>query len=79
MAALLAQAPMSDAACSPVQLSPCAPAIRSNRRPSGACCARLRQQRRCLCGYLRNPALRRYVNSPGAKRVASTCRVHVRC
>lgn len=80
VAALLAEAPMSEAAtCSPVQLSPCAPAIMSNKPPSGACCARLRQQRPCLCGYLRNPTLRRYVNSPGAKRVASTCRVSVRC
>ncbi|XP_021763617.1 non-specific lipid-transfer protein 2-like [Chenopodium quinoa] len=79
MAVLLAEAPTTKAACSPVQLSPCAPAIMSNKPPSGACCARLRQQKPCLCGYLRNPNLKRYVNSPGAKRVASTCRVSVRC
>lgn len=29
--------------CSPVQLSPCAPAIMSNKPPSGPCCAKLRQ------------------------------------
>lgn len=78
-AVLLAEAPTTEAACSPVQLSPCAPAIMSNKPPSGACCARLRQQKPCLCGYLKNPALKRYVNSPGAKRVASTCRVSVKC
>lgn len=78
-AVLLAEASRTEAACSPVQLSPCAPAIMSNKPPSGACCARLRQQKPCLCGYLKNPALKRYVNSPGAKRVASTCRVSVKC
>ncbi|XP_021839631.1 non-specific lipid-transfer protein 2 [Spinacia oleracea] len=79
VAVLLAEAPVTEAACSPVQLSPCAPAIMSNKPPSGACCGRLRQQKPCLCGYLRNPTLKRYINSPGAKRVASTCKVSVRC
>ncbi|CAO2817226.1 unnamed protein product [Amaranthus hypochondriacus] len=80
VALLLAATPVTEAVtCSPVQLSPCAPAIMSNKPPSGACCQKLRQQKPCLCGYYRNPTLKRYINSPGAKRVASTCRVSVRC
>ncbi|KAK9700219.1 hypothetical protein RND81_08G224200 [Saponaria officinalis] len=65
--------------CSPIQLSPCAPAIVSNKQPTAACCAKLNQQKPCLCGYKRNPVLQKYVNSPGAKRVAATCRVRVSC
>ena len=80
MVGLIIEAPVLEAIMySPVQLSPCAPAIMSNKLPSGPCCAKLRDQKPCLCGYYKNPTLKRYINSPGAKRVASTCRVSVRC
>ncbi|KAL2896550.1 Non-specific lipid-transfer protein 2 [Bienertia sinuspersici] len=80
MAVLLAASPATEAVtCSAVQLSPCAPAIMSNQKPSPACCSKLKEQKPCLCGYLKNPSLRPYINSPGAKRVASTCKVNVRC
>jgi len=65
--------------CDPMQLSVCAGAILSNEQPSSACCAKLREQKPCLCGYLKNPALAQYVNSPGARRVASTCQVSISC
>ncbi|PKI56761.1 hypothetical protein CRG98_022822 [Punica granatum] len=61
--------------CSPLELSPCLGAITSSSPPSGQCCSKLREQRPCLCGYLRNPSLRSYVNSPNARRVAVTCGV----
>ncbi|CDP02751.1 unnamed protein product [Coffea canephora] len=61
--------------CSPTELSPCVGAIISNQPPSPACCSKLREQRPCLCGYLRDPNLRQYVNSPNARRVASSCGV----
>lgn len=61
--------------CSPVELSPCLGAITSSSPPSNACCQKVREQRPCLCGYLKNPALRQYVNSPGARRVAASCGV----
>ncbi|XP_057968783.1 non-specific lipid-transfer protein 2-like [Malania oleifera] len=63
------------ASCNPVQLSPCLGAITSSAKPSGLCCARLKEQQPCLCGYLKNPSLKQYVNSPNAKRVAATCHV----
>ncbi|KAI9128294.1 hypothetical protein K1719_001287 [Acacia pycnantha] len=61
--------------CSPLALSPCAGAISSSAPPSSLCCQRLKEQKPCLCGYLKNPSLRQYVNSPGAKKIASSCGV----
>ncbi|KAI4352190.1 hypothetical protein L6164_006464 [Bauhinia variegata] len=63
--------------CSPLELSPCLGAITSNTPPSQTCCQKLREQKTCLCGYLKNPSLRQYVNSPGAKRVATKCQVAI--
>ncbi|XP_047152909.1 probable non-specific lipid-transfer protein AKCS9 [Vigna umbellata] len=67
--------PLAQAACSPAELSPCLPAITSGSSPSGACCTKLKQQKPCLCGYLQNPSLKQYVNSPNAKKVLSACGV----
>ncbi|OIT02830.1 non-specific lipid-transfer protein 2 [Nicotiana attenuata] len=78
---LLAEAHISFAAtCSPVQLSPCLGAIRSSTPPSKLCCSKIKQQKPCLCQYLKNPNLKKYVNSPAAKKVARTCGVpYPRC
>ncbi|XP_019436691.1 PREDICTED: non-specific lipid-transfer protein 2-like [Lupinus angustifolius] len=59
--------------CSPVQLSPCASAITSSSAPSNLCCSRIKEQKPCLCQYLKNPNLKKFVNTPNARRVASTC------
>ena len=73
---LLVIPPMAEAVtCSPVELSPCLGAITSSSPPSTTCCQKVREQRPCLCGYLKNPSLRPYVNSPGSRRVASSCGV----
>ncbi|KAL9424931.1 hypothetical protein AB3S75_031957 [Citrus x aurantiifolia] len=79
--AALSQVNVAEAAtCSPTDLSPCAPAITSSAPPSGACCNKLRQQRPCLCGFLRDPNLKQYVNSPNAKRVIAACGIpYPRC
>ncbi|KAK7381443.1 hypothetical protein VNO78_34135 [Psophocarpus tetragonolobus] len=61
--------------CNPVELSPCLGAITSSSPPSTTCCQKVREQRPCLCGYLKNPSLRQYFNSPGSRRVASSCGV----
>ena len=61
--------------CTPTELSPCAAAISSSSPPSGACCTKLKEQKPCLCGYIKNPSLRQYVNSPGAIKVLSSCGV----
>ncbi|PIN23712.1 hypothetical protein CDL12_03558 [Handroanthus impetiginosus] len=47
---LLSEVKVTKAAtCNPLQLSPCAAAITSSSNPSGACCAKLKEQRPCLC------------------------------
>ncbi|KAK4284171.1 hypothetical protein QN277_001039 [Acacia crassicarpa] len=61
--------------CSPIALSPCMAAILSSSPPSNECCDKLKEQKPCLCGYIKNPSLRQYVNSPAAKKVASSCGV----
>ncbi|XP_059450746.1 non-specific lipid-transfer protein 2-like [Corylus avellana] len=77
VAVLLCEAtPTAEAVtCTPTELSPCLPAITSSARPSSSCCSKLKEQKPCLCGYLKNPNLKQYVNSPGAKKVLSTCGV----
>ncbi|XP_057765848.1 non-specific lipid-transfer protein 2-like [Salvia miltiorrhiza] len=65
----------SGVTCNPLQLSPCASAITSSGKPSGACCAKLKEQRPCLCQYMRNPNLQKFIKSPGAKKVSSACHI----
>ncbi|KAL1221628.1 Non-specific lipid-transfer protein 2 [Cardamine amara subsp. amara] len=66
--------------CSPLQLSPCAAAISSSSPPSALCCAKLKEQKPCLCGYMRNPNLRRFVSSPNARKVSNSCKLPIpRC
>ncbi|KAK7853846.1 non-specific lipid-transfer protein 2 [Quercus suber] len=43
--------------------------------PSSLCCHNVREQRPCLCEYLKDPNLKQYINSPNARKVASTCGV----
>lgn len=68
-------APAEGVTCSPVELGPCLAAITSSSPPSTACCQKVREQRPCLCGYLKNPSFKNYVNSPGSRRVATSCGV----
>ncbi|CAI9096138.1 OLC1v1032219C1 [Oldenlandia corymbosa var. corymbosa] len=59
--------------CSPLQLSSCASAIVSSTPPSALCCSKIKEQRPCLCSYLKNPNLRKFISSPNARKVAKTC------
>lgn len=61
--------------CSPAEFSYCLGSITSSSPPSTLCCQKTREQRPCFCGYLKNPSLRQYVYSPGARRVAKSCGV----
>ncbi|KAL5726544.1 hypothetical protein ACHQM5_009582 [Ranunculus cassubicifolius] len=62
------------AACNPSELSPCLPAFGSGS-PTAACCAKLKSQQPCLCQYIKDPNLGKYVNSPNASKVLATCKV----
>ncbi|XP_047329151.1 non-specific lipid-transfer protein 2-like [Impatiens glandulifera] len=59
--------------CKAMELSPCAVAIVSAKPPSAVCCRKIKQQRPCLCQYLKDPNLKKFVNSPNARKVAVTC------
>ncbi|KAL8549855.1 hypothetical protein ACS0TY_008626 [Phlomoides rotata] len=59
--------------CNPLQLSPCLEAISEGKDPSAECCSRLKEQQPCFCGYLKNPVLKPYFDSPNAKKVRSVC------
>lgn len=60
--------------CNPLQLAPCANAISSSTTPPTAeCCSRLKEQKNCLCSYMKDPKLQRFVASPNAKKVAIAC------
>lgn len=73
---ILAQVEVGSAVtCNPLQLSPCAGAITSGGTPSAACCAKLKEQKPCLCQYMKNPNLQKFIKSPGAKKVSSACRI----
>ncbi|KAM7268808.1 hypothetical protein ACFE04_010974 [Oxalis oulophora] len=68
--------PIAEAAtCDVTQLAPCAAAFTGSGGPSSACCSKLNEQKPCLCGYIKNPTLGQYVNSPKARSVAATCHV----
>ncbi|PSR96539.1 Non-specific lipid-transfer protein [Actinidia chinensis var. chinensis] len=63
--------------CSPTELSPCVGAVTSGTRPSKLCCTRVKEQKPCLCQYIKDPSLKKLVTSPNAKKVASTCGVPI--
>ncbi|KAK9071397.1 hypothetical protein SSX86_009966 [Deinandra increscens subsp. villosa] len=76
MIVLIGEMPGAMAAnCNYMELVPCADALTSSNKPSGACCSKIREQRSCVCGYLRNPTLRQFVSPATAKRIASQCGV----
>ncbi|PKI48335.1 non-specific lipid-transfer protein 2-like [Punica granatum] len=59
--------------CKPTELSSCVSAITSSTPPSKLCCSKIREQKPCLCQYLKNPKLKKFVNTPNARKVAQTC------
>ncbi|KAM0012108.1 putative bifunctional inhibitor/plant lipid transfer protein/seed storage helical [Helianthus debilis subsp. tardiflorus] len=76
MMVFMGQLPAATAVtCNYMELVPCAGAISSSQAPSGTCCSKVREQRPCLCGYLRNPSLRQFVSPAAAQKIASQCGV----
>ncbi|KAF7827762.1 non-specific lipid-transfer protein 2-like [Senna tora] len=67
------QVSMAKVTCNALELSACASAITSSTPPTSLCCSKLKQQRPCLCHYLKDPNLQKLVNSPNARKVANAC------
>ncbi|EOA33953.1 hypothetical protein CARUB_v10021448mg [Capsella rubella] len=59
--------------CDPMQLSPCLDTIQKGSYPSNLCCKKVREQKHCVCQYLRNPNFKSFLNSPNAKKIATEC------
>uniref|UniRef100_A0A7N0VHA3 Bifunctional inhibitor/plant lipid transfer protein/seed storage helical domain-containing protein n=1 Tax=Kalanchoe fedtschenkoi TaxID=63787 RepID=A0A7N0VHA3_KALFE len=65
----------AEAACNPVELSPCLTSFTSKAPPSAQCCAKLHEQEPCFCQYIHNPAFAPYISNPEAKTVMRVCNV----
>ncbi|CAA7059738.1 unnamed protein product [Microthlaspi erraticum] len=63
------------AACDARQLQPCLAAITGGGQPSDDCCAKLKDQQSCLCGFAKNPAFAQYISSPNSRKVLAACGV----
>ncbi|KAK1440618.1 hypothetical protein QVD17_06447 [Tagetes erecta] len=61
--------------CDPRQLMPCLGSIMHGTPPPPLCCKKLKLQKPCMCGYIKNPQFRKYVKSPNAKKVSKICHV----
>ncbi|CDO98408.1 unnamed protein product [Coffea canephora] len=78
MLLLLVEANVSEAVtCNPNELNPCAGAIGSSSPPSSQCCSKIKEQKPCLCQYVKNPTFKQFVASPSAQKVAKTCGVPI--
>ncbi|KAI3808466.1 hypothetical protein L1987_24417 [Smallanthus sonchifolius] len=63
--------------CEPTQLLPCLKSIMQGTPPPPLCCTKLKAQKPCMCGYIKNPKFAKYVKSPNAKKVAKACHVTI--
>lgn len=63
--------------CKVTELMPCLPALTGQPKPTPACCTKLKEQKPCLCGYLKDPALKKFWSNPNAKKVADACKVPI--
>ncbi|KAL7614427.1 hypothetical protein Lser_V15G07326 [Lactuca serriola] len=61
--------------CDPTQLVACLNPIVKGTPPPSRCCKKLKEQKPCLCRYVKDPSFGKFVNSPNARKVAATCKV----
>ncbi|XVF24465.1 hypothetical protein REPUB_Repub13aG0130300 [Reevesia pubescens] len=63
--------------CDRWELFPCVPAVLDPEPPSEACCIKLREQRDCLCGYIKDiipPEMSKtFLENPKPREIAKTC------
>lgn len=64
-----------DVTCTAMELEPCLSAFTSGEKPTGECCTKLDEQKPCLCDYIKNPAYKKYVDSPNARKVLAACNI----
>ncbi|CAH8385129.1 unnamed protein product [Eruca vesicaria subsp. sativa] len=59
--------------CNPKELEPCSPAVKTRSKPSTQCCAMLKKEEPCLCGYINEPVYGQYIKSNNAHKAFSAC------
>lgn len=78
MVALLTGAGVAEAVnCDPTEMRACLPALKSSEPPTAECCDKVKKQEGCLCEYLKSPILKPYLESPNAKKIASSCGIPI--
>ncbi|XXG74184.1 hypothetical protein AAC387_Pa07g2969 [Persea americana] len=71
---MIGQVPASVAVtCKATELASCATAILAAMPPTPMCCTKLKEQKPCLCNYLKDPTLQKYINTGNAKKVSRAC------
>ncbi|XP_010475550.1 PREDICTED: probable non-specific lipid-transfer protein AKCS9 [Camelina sativa] len=58
-------------ACVVTDLQVCLPALETGRPPSTECCRNLKKQQSCLCDYMKNPSIDKYLKP--ARKVFHAC------
>ncbi|KAK4341684.1 hypothetical protein RND71_040185 [Anisodus tanguticus] len=54
----------------------CISAFRSPSYPANSpCCKKLYEQKLCLCGYIKDPNLRSYINGPNVMVIRRKCKI----
>ncbi|KAJ8641834.1 hypothetical protein MRB53_018528 [Persea americana] len=59
--------------CKLTELASCATAILAAMPPTRLYCTKLKEQKPCLCKYLKDPTLQKYINTGTAKKVSRAC------
>ncbi|KAL1226072.1 putative non-specific lipid-transfer protein AKCS9 [Cardamine amara subsp. amara] len=65
------------AECFIFDLITCFPAMTFGGDPCKECCAKLVEQKSCLCSYIQDPMLSIFSTSPNAAKVLAACKVPV--
>ncbi|ESQ45733.1 hypothetical protein EUTSA_v10010852mg [Eutrema salsugineum] len=63
--------------CIPMELWSCLPTISMGGEPTKNCCDNLKEQKPCLCGYIKNPEYSLFVTSPNARKMIDACKIHI--
>lgn len=74
---LQVRADETSVACNVSELSPCLNSFIGPSAPSKQCCSKLQEQQPCLCGYLNNPAYKKYLRSGSINKLSKACGVPV--
>ncbi|GMN38635.1 hypothetical protein TIFTF001_007875 [Ficus carica] len=53
----------------------CSDEMTSNVPPTALCCSKLKQQKHCLCHYIKDPVFGKTINSPNSMKMFASCQI----